>query len=560
LALSGAYNLDINLSDGDGVYRIITASCDNAGNWSGDLIPAVEVILDAVNEDPQITLIQPDTKETIGLNNYEVKWQALDPDPSDTLSIDIQYTNNFNQTLLDNFDSGYFLNCIEAWSGSWNSEDASIEVIFNNSQDIIYDDEGMSLELSYDVTQPNTHAGYWSGIYTKPDMQAYEYLSFLVKGNNGGEIFEVGLKDTSYNETKLLITGYLTDGVTTEWQRVMIPLADFSGVNISSLDNFSLTFTHFINSGSGTIYVDEVRFIKWQSLAEDEENDGSYLWDTLSMPQSESYLLKVTAADTANNIAVDESDDYFEIGHNLALNKPASASSCGGTELSVDGDYNTRWGSEFSDPQWYEIDLGEEQSLNKVILRWEAAYGKSYSIEVSNDGINWDSVYSTTTGNGGVEKIEFEEVSARYIRMYGTERGTEWGYSFWEFEVYYVFPARQTVASSEGADVLGNYVIDGDLNTRWSSNATDDEWIYIDFGMEKSFNTAILNWENAYAQVYELHISNDAANWNTIYSTATGDGGEDIISVGEQTARYLKMKGIQRGTEWGYSLWEISVQ
>jgi len=57
-----------------------------------------------------------------------------------------------------------------------------------------------------------------------------------------------------------------------------------------------------------------------------------------------------------------------------------------------------------------------------------------------------------------------------------------------------------------------------------------------------------------------LQVSDDTLNWTTIYTTTSGTGGEEVIPVGQQTARYLKMRGMQRGSEWGYSLWEMSVE
>src|SRR5215468_4001512 len=67
---------------------------------------------------------------------------------------------------------------------------------------------------------------------------------------------------------------------------------------------------------------------------------------------------------------------------NIALNKLATSSSNENgsltPNLAVDGSTTTRWSSGFSDPQWIQIDLGATFSVNHVILRWEAAYGKSY--------------------------------------------------------------------------------------------------------------------------------------------------------------------------------------
>ncbi|MGO4271360.1 discoidin domain-containing protein, partial [Paenibacillus sp. TAF58] len=102
-----------------------------------------------------------------------------------------------------------------------------------------------------------------------------------------------------------------------------------------------------------------------------------------------------------------------------------------------DGNFTTRFGSKRGlDPGWLYVDLGESKRINEVRLYWEAAYGKSYQIQVSDDAENWNNVFSTTSGKGALETIAFNEVSARYVRMYGTVRATQYGYSIWELEVY----------------------------------------------------------------------------------------------------------------------------
>ena len=75
-------------------------------------------------------------------------------------------------------------------------------------------------------------------------------------------------------------------------------------------------------------------------------------------------------------------------------------------------------------------------SVNHVVLNWEAAYGKAYKIEVSTNGTTWNRVFSETNGNGGIDDIVFGTTNARYVRMTGTARGTKYGYSLYEFEVY----------------------------------------------------------------------------------------------------------------------------
>ncbi|MFF9065464.1 glycosyl hydrolase family 8 [Streptomyces sp. NPDC014891] len=107
-----------------------------------------------------------------------------------------------------------------------------------------------------------------------------------------------------------------------------------------------------------------------------------------------------------------------------------------GPGLAVDGSTATRWASlEGVDPQWIRVDLGAVHTISRVKLNWEDAYGKTYRIQTSADGSTWSDVYSTTTGDGATDDLAVSG-SGRYVRMYGTGRGTAYGYSLWEFEVY----------------------------------------------------------------------------------------------------------------------------
>ncbi|MFJ9060045.1 discoidin domain-containing protein [Streptomyces sp. NBC_00111] len=123
----------------------------------------------------------------------------------------------------------------------------------------------------------------------------------------------------------------------------------------------------------------------------------------------------------------------------LSQGKPVTASSQEhyGTPAAdaVDGNLGTRWSSAASDGQWLQVDLGSSTSLSQVVLRWEGAYAKAYRIELSTDGTNWSTAYSTTTGAGGTETLAISG-TARYVRMQGVTRATGYGYSLWEFQVY----------------------------------------------------------------------------------------------------------------------------
>jgi hypothetical protein len=124
---------------------------------------------------------------------------------------------------------------------------------------------------------------------------------------------------------------------------------------------------------------------------------------------------------------------------NLALNAPTTASSVQSSSFpataATDGNTGTRWSSAFSDPQWLEVDLGSVKSICQVVLDWEAAYATAFQIQTSTDGSTWTTIFSTTTGTGGTQTLNVTG-SGRYVRMYGTTRATQYGYSLWEFEVF----------------------------------------------------------------------------------------------------------------------------
>lgn len=258
---------------------------------------------------------------------------------------------------------------------------------------------------------------------------------------------------------------------------------------------------------------------------------------------------------------------------NLALNKTAVASSAEGDGMAaaqaVDGNTNSRWASQWTDAQWIYVDLGSSKAINRVLLKWEAAYGKSYQIQVSDDKINWTTIYSTTTGDGGVDDITASG-TGRYVRMNGTQRGTGYGYSLWDFEVYggggITPPANTnkalnkpaTSSSDEGAAWNAAQAVDGNVNTRWASQWSDAQWIKVDLGSVQSISRVKLNWEGAYGKNYQVQTSTDNINWTTIHTVTNGDGAIDDLTV-SGSGRYVRINGTARGTGYGYSLWDFEV-
>ncbi|MEH1165134.1 discoidin domain-containing protein [Micromonospora sp. CPCC 205539] len=259
----------------------------------------------------------------------------------------------------------------------------------------------------------------------------------------------------------------------------------------------------------------------------------------------------------------------------LSQGRPATASSTenAGTPASaaVDGNTGTRWASAFSDPQWLQVDLGTRATLSSVNLLWEGAYGRAFQLQTSDDGATWTTIYSTTTGTGGTQNLTVTG-AGRYVRIYGTARGTGYGYSLWEFQVYGETGGTTptcgstnaaqgqpaTASSTQDAGLAASNAVDGNTGTRWASAASDPQWLRVDLGSTRTICRVVLTWEAAYARAFQIQTSADGNTWATIYSTTTGAGGTQSLDV-TGSGRYLRVYGTARGTAYGYSLWELAV-
>ena len=92
------------------------------------------------------------------------------------------------------------------------------------------------------------------------------------------------------------------------------------------------------------------------------------------------------------------------------------------------------------DPSGLTIDLGQIINLKQINIIWETASAREYDIEVSSDGQTFTRIAEERDGISYNYKndtmILDKMVNARYIRINGTSRNTEYGYSIWDIAVY----------------------------------------------------------------------------------------------------------------------------
>ncbi|MDO5396348.1 MAG: discoidin domain-containing protein [bacterium] len=306
------------------------------------------------------------------------------------------------------------------------------------------------------------------------------------------------------------------------------------------------------------------------TLDEGDYNDceiRGYVWSSDMEPYADAAILKNAEMLPPTYVNRNMAPEALSV-------KASSEEASNPAKNATDGNTGSRWASSSEDDNWLLVDLGEEKTITSFVIRWEAAYASSYKIEVSSDGENFTEAVRKDNGNGGTESFSFEPIRARYVRWVGEKRATGWGYSMYEFEINNNVEPNLAVgaavsASSSESGYDAQKLTDGDLSSRWvsrydtssmSESEKNDQWVVIDLGEEKTFRTMYLVWESAYGKVYDISVSSDGENYTQVYTESNGTSGTKRYVLDETVnARYVKLKLNQRGTGWGYSLYEVMI-
>ncbi len=118
-------------------------------------------------------------------------------------------------------------------------------------------------------------------------------------------------------------------------------------------------------------------------------------------------------------------------------------------------------------------------------------------------------------------------------------------------------------SSEENAGTLASYATDDDLTSRWGSAHTDNEWIYVDLGQEAYITRVAILWEAAFASSYEIQLASGStqpteSQWVTAATESASSAGEKQTNIGAN-ARFVRMRGLTRGSQYGYSLLDFRV-
>jgi hypothetical protein len=246
--------------------------------------------------------------------------------------------------------------------------------------------------------------------------------------------------------------------------------------------------------------------------------------------------------------------------------------------FAVDGNDDTRWSSGPAATAWLQLDLGKREMIRSMSIEWERAFSPLFWVQASDNAVNWATIDIASATQAGFQDLGELDTTARYVRILSQRPSSFGNVSIKEVDVFgdpstacitvpisscgapaFLVPASARASSQQFSYTPASAAIDGVYSTRWSSNFTDNEWLAVDLGGVARIDDVTITWEHAFARKYALQTGPTFSGpWTTAVEVDDGAFGTTLVPMGV-TARYLRLLGIQRATQYGYSVWELDV-
>lgn len=234
-----------------------------------------------------------------------------------------------------------------------------------------------------------------------------------------------------------------------------------------------------------------------------------------------------------------------------------------------DGDTETAWYSDGAGTQWISETLARGSWVTNVTIDWADAPASDFIVQTSQNGTDWTDQARVRAGEDAVSDVPIDPTAAEHVRVLlldapaldGPE-GDRYGIrELTTTSTVNLAIDAGTRASGFSDTNLVHTLADGDPETRWRGNNSDSAWAQIDLGETTPVSTIRLSWEAAYAKAYKIQLSDDGANWRDAYTTPSGgsDGGVDVMTLDDQSARFVRMQTVTRALDYGPSIWEFEV-
>ncbi|MBR2650234.1 MAG: discoidin domain-containing protein, partial [Clostridia bacterium] len=231
------------------------------------------------------------------------------------------------------------------------------------------------------------------------------------------------------------------------------------------------------------------------------------------------------------------------------------------------------------DDAWFTVDLGKVCNIDRIDIIWQKRPNK-YRVLVSEDGVNWTSVYENLNCAGasaGTDSINIDGgTRAKYIKYqqiqkFATAQGYTYSGAFFEIKAYgYSLFGYENIAHGKtvtlsgiesGVNCTPEMAVDGIESgsgnaNRISLNRVDNAWFTVDLGRTCDIEAIDIIWQKR-PNKYSILVSVDGVEWTKVYEDLECVGaskGTDTIPIGGTKARYVKYQQIQKfATAQGYT-------
>ena len=121
-----------------------------------------------------------------------------------------------------------------------------------------------------------------------------------------------------------------------------------------------------------------------------------------------------------------------------------------------------------------------------------------------------------------------------------------------------------TASSENNPGSKANMAVDGNMSTRWESvHQSDEEWLQIELAVSTLIYQLRIYWEAASAKEYKVYLSQtgDDGDWTEVYfgNYSQGERTDYVTPTTVMSAKYIRIEGISRTTNYGYSIYELEV-
>lgn len=197
---------------------------------------------------------------------------------------------------------------------------------------------------------------------------------------------------------------------------------------------------------------------------------------------------------------------------------------------------------------------GAKKACEPLHIQWNASSNSVKAINTSTLELTGVTAKATIFDSNGKELPAYGRKAV--INVAASDKQEAFRLNF---NPYNLANGKTTVASSATIPGPASLAVDGGAGSRWESEYSDAQWLYVDLGKKERIETVVVKWEAAHALEYELQVSDNAKHWKTVYKTNQSAGGTEEIAIKPVNARYVRINCISRATIFGYSIYELEV-